>query len=445
VDYVAEIAEYVKENKKSAFVLTQFTIVSNGYTRKGIRIPRIIKEVKATGVVDAYGFNCGVGPTLLYNSLKDIDFSGDIVSVLPNAGYPQLVNERTVYAANSEYFSDRMVDLADLGAKIIGGCCGTTPIHIKKTAEKIRSGKQKVTSGPVRVRQELASDKQRPSFGQSRKHMVAVELDPPFDVDLEPIMRGAGLLRDSGVVDFITVADSPLARVRVDSIMVGAKIKREFGIETIPHICCRDRNVLALKSGLLGAHMEGIRNLLIVTGDPVSAAERIDVKSVFNLNSVKLMKLISEMNRDVFAEDPFRIGGALNLNVRNKDAEVARMYKKIENGATFFLTQPIFADETIEYLSRLNKEGAKIFAGIMPIVSYRNAQFLNNEIPGIHIPQSYIDRFSEGMSREDAEETGIEISTTIASKIKDFVDGFYFITPFNRVSMIIKILQRVLQ
>jgi homocysteine S-methyltransferase len=191
--------------------------------------------------------------------------------------------------------------------------------------------------------------------------------------------------------------------------------------------------------------VEGIRNLLVVTGDPIPGAEKSSVKSVFDLNSFKLMALIQEMNSELFSQDPYIVGGALNLNVQNRDAEISRMERKVENGARFFLTQPIFASEVIEYLAGLKaRKKVKILGGVMPIVSYKNALFLSNEIPGISIPSYYIERFRPDMDRQEAEETGIEIAVELINSIKRYVDGLYLVTPFNRVNMVVRILKESL-
>lgn len=447
LDYLKEITEYIKQKSSSAFILTQFAITPDGFTREGISIHRIVREVKSLKSVDAYGFNCGSGPTHLLQSLKKLNISKDTISVLPNAGYPELINERTVYVNNPDYFADIMSEIKSIGVKILGGCCGTTPMHIKKLVERL---KVNTKEGCINVQAStdvtLIAEKKKNLFLDKlmrNEFVVAVELDPPFDTSIEKIMHGAEVCKENGV-DLVTVADSPMSKVRVDSLMIAAKIQREIGIETMPHLCCRDKNQNAIRSGILAAHIEGIRNILSVTGDPVSETEKTRTKSVFNLNSYKLIELISEMNKEVFTTDQIGIGGALNLNVLKKEIEVSRMLKKVERGAAFFLTQPIFDEEVIEFLSKMKKEqDVKILGGVMPIVSYKNAQFLNNEIPGIHVPDTYINQFHLEMSREEAEEVGIEIAVEIANKIKPYVDGFYFITPFNRIEMIIKILNQI--
>jgi methionine synthase / methylenetetrahydrofolate reductase(NADPH) len=444
-EYIQELAHYIKTRKPSAFLLTQFATMPDGYTRRGISMDRLIGEVKAIGEIDAYGFNCGAGPAHLYNNLRKVDFTGDLVSVLPNAGYPEIINERTVFTQNPDYFAGKMKEIRELGVKILGGCCGTTPAHIRAIAEKF--GHNNAINIAVRSAEAKKAHTAGIVFNEFQhklkngKFVVAVELDPPFDANVDKIMQGAQICKRHGV-DLITVADSPMARARVDSVMLAAKIKREVGIETMPHICCRDKNLNALKSGLLAGHIEGIRNILAVTGDPIASGDKGEIKSVFNLNSVRLMELISEMNRELFPENEIYTGGALNLNVANKDVELSRMVKKVEKGASFFLTQPVFSKDVIDYLYRMERNPeVKILAGILPLVSYKNAQFLNNEVPGIRIPEEAVNRFHPEMNRAEAETVGIALAVEIAQKLKPHVDGFYFITPFNRVEMIARIIK----
>jgi methionine synthase I (cobalamin-dependent)/5,10-methylenetetrahydrofolate reductase len=447
VDYIEEISNYIKDKDKSAFIITQFAVMPDGYTRKGIGIRRIVDEVKEMDNVDIYGFNCGSGPTHLFNLIKKLHIGSDVISVLPNAGYPEVVNERTVFVNNPDYFAEKMRDIKKLGVKIIGGCCGTTPQHIKALTSDLNFvQKENKPSVEGIVKENQYNKKAGNSFMTKLKNnefVIAVELDPPFDTSIDKIMHGAKVCKDNGI-DIVTVADSPRSVVRVDSVMISAKIKREIGIDAMPHICCRDKNTNALRSGVLAAHIEGIRNVLAITGDPVSDTGKQGTKSVFNMNSFGFIELLSEMNKEAFHNDDIFVGGALNLNVLNKNMEIKRMQKKIEKGAKFFLTQPIYDDEVIEFLKEFKSQNdIKILGGIMPVVNLRNAQFLNNEMPGIHIPQKYLERFHADMSREEAEEVGINMAVEISNKIKNYVDGFYFITPFNRVEMIMKIIKSV--
>ncbi len=448
--YLKDIVKYIKQRDDSVFISVQFATTPEGFTRKGISNRHVIRQVKNCREIDAYGFNCGVGPTHLYNLLKKTEFQDDIIVAAPNAGYPEIVHERTVYIQNPDYFAEKMEEISRLGVKIVGGCCGTTPTHIQKMSQLIKSRRHTQPKEWHMIEKPVVSvRKKRPNnFAEKLKNnefVIAVELDPPFNADMERIMKNANICKENGV-DIITVADSPMGRARVDSIMMAAKIKREVGIEVMPHICCRDKNLNALKAGLLAGYMENIRNILAVTGDPVATAEKNNIKPVFNFNSQSLMEFINTMNHEVFKEDPVNIGGALNLNVRNPRAELERAFKKIDKGAAFFLTQPIFDDKVIDFLSDIQKYGKiKILGGIMPLVSYKNARFLNNEVAGIKIPDGIINKFHNDMTREEGERLGIEISVSIAEKIKDKVQGFYFITPFNRVQMIMKIIKRIKQ
>lgn len=446
VDELGEITRYVKEQNPAAFVLTQFALTPDGFTRKGIGGERIVAAVKSLTSIDAYGFNCGVGPTHLYNLLKRLDLGKDIVAVLPNAGYPEIVNERTIYRYNPDYFAGVMQNISALGVKILGGCCGTTPAHIKKLVEVLAQPAQsQVIPATEQKRPAVHRQDSQNSFAdklKAGKFVIAVELDPPFDTGIDKILQGAWTCKENGV-DIVTIADSPMGRARADSVMLAARIKREVGIEAMPHICCRDRNLNALKSSLIAGHIEGIRNILAVTGDPVAKLDKAEIKGVFNVSSIRLMELIMAMNQEVFTGQPYAVGGALNLNIVNKQVELDRMVKKAVAGAQYFLTQPIFAQEVIDFLPKVNRpDGSKVLGGIMPLVSYNNAQFLNNEVPGIQVPEEYIERFDKNMTRQEAEAVGIALAVELAHKVRPHVDGFYFITPFNRIEMIVKIINQ---
>lgn len=443
-----EISEYIKEKNSSAFILTQFAVMQDGYTRDGISISNIVSKIKDIKDIDAFGFNCGSGPTHLYNLLKQFNLhENNIISVLPNAGYPEIINERMVYVDNPDYFSDRMLLIKNLGPRILGGCCGTTPEHIRRLSYKIKSHNTNIVSNDFDKKLKIKKPKKVINKFIDKLYAggfpIIVELDPPTNTTIDKLMYCAEVCRDNNI-DLVTVADSPMSKVRVDSVVIASKIKREIGIDVMPHICCRDKNVNAIRSSLLAANIEDIRNVLAVTGDPVTGIEGVKAKSVFNLNSFRLIELISEMNGEVFKDDEISIGGALNLNVANKNSEVLRMNRKVQNGASFFLTQPIFEDETIEFLAQFKREkNIKILGGIMPLVSYRNAQFINNELSGVNIPEKYANRFKADMSREEAERVGIEIAVDIIKKIKNHVDGLYFVTPFNRIEMIISIIKAI--
>ena len=445
---VLKSAQYIKSKNINSFIQVQFAILQNGETRKGISVEKIINVMRENkNIIDGFGFNCGTGPMTLYNNIKKFNFINDIVSVLPNAGFPELVNERTIYSQSKEYFAEQMIRIRNSGVKIIGGCCGTTPKHIKALKNAISiSNNPEYKNENNSIKKQIKLQKKNVFFDKIEKgeFVIAVELDPPFNGDMEKIITAAKEVAKSKV-DIITISDSPMGKARVSPITTAARIKRESGVETMPHICCRDRNITALKSDIIGGYSEDIRNFLFVTGDPIASADRNEIKSVLNLNSIGLMQLAGRMNENDFLADSIKFGGALNLNILNKEKEIERMLKKKDTGASFFLTQPVFSTETIEFIKKnsdiLKKN--RVLAGIMPLVSYNNAIFLNNEIPGITIPEEEILKFNQDMSREEAEKVGVEIAVKTAEQISNYVSGFYFITPFNRANMINKIIERL--
>ncbi|OOM14312.1 bifunctional homocysteine S-methyltransferase/methylenetetrahydrofolate reductase [Clostridium saccharobutylicum] len=446
-NYLKEICRYIKSKNPNSFILTQFAVKPDGFTRDGLSVTKIINNVKGINEIDAYGFNCGSGPTHIYDIIKKINIDGDIVSALPNAGYPEIIHERTVYPNNPIYFAQKVNKIKSLGTSIIGGCCGTNPVYIKELANLINKNVNVVNTLTKNEEEtNKLENNQENSFKNkldNNEFVIAIELSAPINTDISKLMQGAKLCKENNI-DLVTIPDSPMSRVKAESTIISAKIKREIGIEAMPHICCRDKNINAIRSGLIGAHIENIRNVLAITGDPISDASKVETKSVFNLNSFKLIELIDDMNSEVFNNDNILIGGALNLNVLNKEVEFNRMMKKIEKGANFFLTQPIYDEHAIEFLKKIKERtNVKILGGLLPIVSYRNAMFLNNELPGVTIPEKYINMFSEDMTKEEGQQVGIDIAVEIGRKLKGLCDGLYFVTPFNRVNMLIEIINKI--
>jgi len=340
--------------------------------------------------------------------------------------------------------------IAALGFDIIGGCCGTTPEHIRGLHDllvnDVRPPKKLMPAvysadGKENCAEEAVEEKtdfiQKLERGEK---VFVVELDPPFDVNDTKLMEGAALLRDINV-DMITLADSPLARPRADSIASAIKMRYTRQMEAMPHICCRDKNMIAHRSQLLGMQMNGLRHALIVTGDPIARGDRESIKSVFNFNSIKLMKYIQTMNQEVFGSRPIYYGGALNHNNGSIDNIAARMCQKMEAGAQWFLTQPVYGQEDIDRLKELKeKSGGRIIAGIMPLVSRKNALFIKNEMPGIHVPDQVLERYEAGMSREAYEDVAEAISVDLMKRLEDVCDGYYMMTPFNRAALIKRII-----
>lgn len=447
IKYIKVLADYIMGKNEEVEILAQFSVNAFGYSKEGISARRLIDEARQVPGLVAYGFNCGIGVGHLYKVIKTLDLEDENIIAIPNAGYPDKIFERTVYRNNAKYFAESMMDIRQLGMKVLGGCCGTTPKHIETFVNCLEGD-----YNPVSVKRQMhkiktkhVAKKNNRFFEKLKKgeFVVAVELDPPFNNGVNRIMEGAHQLKAEDI-DIITIADSPLSRPRADSVIIGSRIHRETGIDVMPHICCRDKNIIGLKSILLGAHIEKIRNVLLVTGDPIPSEERSETTSVFNLHSIQLMALVKELNEALSVEDPFVYGGALNLNVEDVRRIIPRIKKKQEAGAKYLLTQPIYDERALENLRQIKEQvDIKILGGIMPLVSYKNARFLNNEIAGIEIPEAICSQFTKNMSREEAQEIGISIATDMARKIKEVADGLYMMTPFNRFEMVSKIIQNV--
>ena len=326
----------------------------------------------------------------------------------------------------------------------MGGCCGTTPEHIAAIAQKLSANSsqhQMVSSLPEK---ELGIVRKSPLQQQleAGKRVIAVEVEPPSTNEIQRLLQTAEQLKLAGA-DFLTVADCPIARVKADSSMISALLKRQVGIEVIPHLTCRDRNINATKALLLGLQIEEIQTVLLVTGDPLPENVRSEVKSVFQLNASHLCEYVHNLNEENFADTPFFIGAALNVNASNFDVELKRAKQKIAHGANYFLTQPIYSDSAIANVKRAKQElSAYILDGIMPIVSYRNACFINNEISGITIPEEICQRFIE-KTPEECRQISIELAYQTCQAIQDVVDGYYITTPLHKVDWVTALMERL--
>ena len=275
--------------------------------------------------------------------------------------------------------------------------------------------------------------------------VIAVELDSPKDADLNGYLDGARRLQAAGA-DLMTIADCPIARARMDSSLVACRVHRELGMSVLPHMTCRDRNLNATKALLLGLYAEGVREVLAITCDPIPTAERDEVKNVYQFNSRKLAQyIVSLAGEGREMPSPITVFGALNLNARNFDVELRRAAEKLENGMSGFLTQPVLSARAVENLKRAREtlgDKARILAGILPVVSQRNAIFMENEVNGIHVDETIIEKFA-GLDRAAGEELGIEISVQAARAALPYADGFYLMTPFNRVAMMERLIARL--
>lgn len=443
--FLKETAAYIRK-KSNAAIMAQFCFDRSGFTKSGLGLNSMLKEVGRIPEVDIYGFNCGMSSSHMYHFIKDANFATDKqASALPNASYPNVVRGRVIYSGQVNYFTDMVEAMDKLGVRVLGGCCGTTPEYIKKLSERL-SGKPLVerkageTEGCVDDSGLEESNYILESLGAGKK-VIMVELDPPFDGDCRKVIEGAKYLKGKGT-DIITLSDSPLARARMDSGLLAAKVIAETGMRVMPHIACRDRNKIALRGLVMGMHANGIRNLLLVTGDPVIAGD--NVKSVYELNSIKMMEFVKNINDEMFGNTPLYYGGALNYHGVNQEAIATRIRRKMEAGARYFLTQPVYSDSDRKRLEWLKKEtGAALIVGIMPLVSRKNALFIQNEMPGINIPEELIEKYEEGMSREQYERIAVETSISIIRELGDIADGYYFMTPFNRYGLIQRIIDEL--
>lgn len=447
-EHIMPAIKRIKE-ECNPFIIVQFCVNQYGYSEAGESAERLVSETAFSKCVDAVGLNCGVGPAHMQQILSRINLNNNcFVTAMPNAGYPLLVRNRVKYADNPIYFASKVNDMALLGADIIGGCCGTTPDYIREVAKTVDLTPT-VKSDETSANNENEKPVIKKSFFRNAdgtikdKKLIAVELAPPFGADDKKLLEAAHMLKGLGV-DVLTFPDSPSGRTRIDSVLMAQKVKNVTGFEVMPHICCRDKNAIAMRSTFLGASINGINNFLIITGDPIPVMARQVVKSVFNFDSVGLMRIADEMNSEALKDSPLTYGGAINQSRRRIESEIKRVQKKMEAGAEFFLTQPVFTAEDAERLRRVKEEtGARILCGIMPLVSRKNALFMKNEISGVNVTDEVIERYPENAGREDGENVGVELAKEMIAATRDFADGYYFSFPFNRTYLLKRIIQEV--
>lgn len=447
-EHIMPAIKRIKE-ECNPFIIVQFCVNQYGYSEAGESAERLVSETAFSKCVDAVGLNCGVGPAHMQQILSRINLNNNcFVTAMPNAGYPLLVRNRVKYADNPIYFASKVNDMALLGADIIGGCCGTTPDYIREVAKTVDLTPT-VKSDETSANNENEKPVIKKSFFRNAdgtikdKKLIAVELAPPFGADDKKLLEAAHMLKGLGV-DVLTFPDSPSGRTRIDSVLMAQKVKNVTGFEVMPHICCRDKNAIAVRSTFLGASINDINNFLIITGDPIPVMARQVVKSVFNFDSVGLMRIADEMNSEALKDSPLTYGGAINQSRRRIESEIKRVQKKMEAGAEFFLTQPVFTAEDAERLRRVKEEtGARILCGIMPLVSRKNALFMKNEISGVNVTDEVIERYPENADREDGENVGVELAKEMIAATRDFADGYYFSFPFNRTYLLKRIIEEL--
>jgi len=406
------------------------------------------------GVASVVGINCGSGPREALALVERLASNCELpLSAFPNAGFPDYLNGRYMYLATPEYFAERGRELVAAGANLLGGCCGTGPEHIRALAEALeglRPGARRrhKVSVPQLEDPPRESVAERRTFLDARqqRHLVTVELHAPRGSDCRKVLSGARQLATAGV-DAISLAENPLARIRMGNIALATKIQQEAGIEVITHITGRDRNLLGLHSELLGAHLLGIRNLLLVTGDPVGVGSEGGASDVFDLNSVGLLELASALNRgethfgsELSGHTDFLLGAAFNPNAGQLEGQIRKLRAKIAAGARYVQTQPVYdlkrARRALEAVADLD---IPVLVGILPLVSGRNAEFLHNEVPGIVLPDAVRQRM-QGLSGDVGAQAGLAIARELISELSGEVSGFYLMPPFGRVEPALELL-----
>ncbi len=440
---LAEAAAYIKASCPDAWIMVSFAADADGFTRAGEQASTLALQMSACGAVDAIGLNCICGAYHIRQLLSTLDVGDKWMSAMPNAGYPHVEEGRTYYDSAPAYYAQQVMECVKAGARIVGGCCGTTPEHIRQIARLLG------TPMPPRVRMGDEKAAQPPEKGcrsrilrrlEQGRRITLVELDPPRSADIGGFMEGARQLEQAGA-DAITIADCPIGRARMDSSLLACKLSRELGIEALPHMTCRDRNVNATKALLLGLSMENVHNVLAVTGDPIPTGDRGSVKSVYQFNSRVLAKFIRGLGESGEAE-PFFVCGGLNINAVRFDSELDRAKEKMDCGVSAFLTQPVLSEQAALHLERARDElrGAKLIGGLFPVVSEKNARFLQSEVHGITVDEAVV-RAYVGLDRAQGEDMAVRLCREAASRISPFVDGYYMMTPFQRVELVCRVIR----
>ncbi len=443
---ISQAAAFIKARCPQAAVIVSFAVAPDGFTREGLSGRELLLSVQDDPNIDAAGFNCVSGPHHHLRQVQALPPLKKPLYICPNESYPTLEAGLARFGDNPGYFAHLLMEILDAGAAIVGGCCGTTPTHIR-TARQLLSERQARPAIPVAAAGVKAAA--LPPINSSLwdklergELVIAAELDPPAVSDIRKFLRNAQNLTEAGA-DTITVADCPVARVRADSSMMATKLKRELGIDPLPHMTCRDRNLNATRALLLGLSIEEVHNVLVITGDPVPSADRGEVKGVWSYGAAGLAGYVRALSQEGTAA-PFHIWGALNVNVVNFAAELHKAKRKMESGVTAFLTQPVFTAQSLENLRRAREElgGAYILAGILPVISYRSAVYMNSEVAGISIPEEVVEQYKDA-DKDRCRELAISHSLRLAREARPHCDGFYLITPAGRPSVGVEVVREL--
>lgn len=442
-------------------IVAQMTVGEDGRTHYGTDPVTFGAELSAMAV-DVIGVNCSVGPHGVLEAVEKLAKVTTLpISAQPNAGLPRAVGDRKIYMASPEYMASYARRMVEAGARFVGGCCGTTPEHIRAIVGFVQSVSPRYQhTVTATVAREAGTDPvplvERSTLGAKLargQFTTAVEIVPPKGTDPEPMFAQCRELKSAGV-DVVNIPDGPRAQSRMGALVSSLLIQREVGIETVVHYCCRDRNLLGMLSDLLGAAAGELRNLLIITGDPPKMGPYPDATAVFDIDSIGLTNLVSRLNRgmdpggnDLGSQTRFVIGVGVNPTAPDQERELRRFAWKVEAGAEFAVTQPVFDLEQFDrFLKRVEEFDIPIVGGIWPLVSLRNAEFLANEVPGVSVPDRVLDRMraASGRGKDQALAEGVQIARELLGEIRERVQGVQVAAPLGRVPVALDVLNGVL-
>ncbi len=466
--FLLETFTHVGEAQLAARVAKEFglpvfvsvIVGKDGETRRGEQIEHIVAALDQDANIDGIGINCGIGPAAAFSiAERALPHTTKPFTVMANAGLPQEVDGRMIYMSTPEYFTEYAKSMIQVGVRGVGGCCGTTPEHIAMMAKSVKSltgVKQHVTIAhyetalpevvvvPMAEKCSLAAKLVR------GEKVTSVEITPPRSIDLKPMLDKCRTCKDAGI-DAINIPDGPRASARISPMVAALAVEREVGIETVLHYCCRDRNLIGMQSDLLGGYAGGLRNYLIITGDPPKLGDYPDSTPVFDVDAVGLVQVVHNLNhgRDVGGNPivpptGLLIGVGANPCAVEPERELQHFFNKIDAGAEYAITQPIFdAEALLRFLDAAEKHSRTIpvVAGVWPLVSFRNAEFLNTEVPGVEVPPAILERMSAAKTKEDGRKIGIEIAREICEAISDRVAGFQISAPFGIVDLALQVLE----
>ncbi|HEY8227178.1 MAG TPA: bifunctional homocysteine S-methyltransferase/methylenetetrahydrofolate reductase, partial [Pyrinomonadaceae bacterium] len=445
-------------------IIAQMTIMTDGNTLFGTT-PEVFTERLDQWGADVIGLNCGVGPAIILNALEKMRaITKKKLAAQPNAGLPRDVQGRQFYMCSPEYMSKFAKRFIQAGAKFIGGCCGTTPSHIKLISDAVRAASPRAqrirsTSAPAQVEQITPADikvvppEERSKWGRKialGEFVTSVEVLPPKGVDAQKTLDSIRLLKDAGV-DGVNIPDGARAQSRMSAMATAVLVEQQIGIESVLHYCCRDRNLLGMMSDLLGAAALGLRNILVITGDPPKMGPYPDATAVFDIDSIGLTNMVNKLNHGLdLGNNPigqptaFCIGVGVNPGAINLDEEIKRFEWKVEAGAEYAITQPVFdTDQLREFLKRVEHVRIPIVAGIWPLVSYRNAEFLHNEVPGVRVTPSIMERMrvASAVSKEAGRDEGLKIARESLLEVRDIIQGVQVSAPFGNVKYALEVFE----